>query len=155
MNTNQVVKIGAYPSLMALGVALYYLLGFLGFDAKAASHTSAILGAIAITLNGPAPGARLDANNLWGNSDEVIKYIRDESFLSLQQFERLESRDYAWIINLRISKMGGLLRSIAIMARAMKMNIPVIIEAQVGETSILTPVRPDHRQRLPKSRHRP
>jgi len=50
MNTNQVVKIGAYPSLMALGVALYYLLGFLGFDAKAASYTSAILGAIAITF---------------------------------------------------------------------------------------------------------
>ena len=64
--------------------------------------------------------------------------ILDESFMALRQFDHLQGRDDEWIINLRISKMGGLLRSLAIMEQAVKKTIPVIIGAQVGETSILT-----------------
>lgn len=64
--------------------------------------------------------------------------ILDESFLKEEQFIHLKSNPNAWIINLRISKMGGLLRSLQIVKRAKELNIPVIIGAQVGETSLLT-----------------
>lgn len=67
-----------------------------------------------------------------------IPIILDESFLRLEQFEHLNSNSKSWIINLRISKMGGILRSIAIAEKAKEIGVPIIIGAQVGETSILT-----------------
>ncbi len=67
-----------------------------------------------------------------------IPVIVDESFLREDQFEYLQADPQSWIINIRISKMGGLLRSLVIAAQAKAMGIPIIIGAQVGETSILT-----------------
>ncbi len=67
-----------------------------------------------------------------------IPIILDESFIRKEQFSNLESAPQAWIINLRISKMGGLLRSLAIAEVAKGSGIPVIVGAQVGETSLLT-----------------
>lgn len=115
---------------------------------------------------------RLDANNLWDETQESINYIKeldfpffaieeplqandyegcrrifeelgiriilDESLLRLEQFSEIENFPDAWIINLRISKMGGVLRSLALAEQAKKTGIAVIIGAQVGETSILT-----------------
>jgi L-alanine-DL-glutamate epimerase-like enolase superfamily enzyme len=65
------------------------------------------------------------------------RIIIDEHFLRLDQFATLAPHG-PWIINLRISKMGGLLRSMAIIQHAANAGIPLIIGAQVGETSILT-----------------
>lgn len=67
-----------------------------------------------------------------------IPIILDESFLSHAQFDHLIEDPQTWIINLRISKMGGLLRSLAIAETARELSIPLIIGAQVGETSLLT-----------------
>ena len=67
-----------------------------------------------------------------------IPIILDESFLRHAQFEHLIEDPQTWIINLRVSKMGGLLRSLAIAETARELSIPLIIGAQVGETSILT-----------------
>jgi L-alanine-DL-glutamate epimerase-like enolase superfamily enzyme len=64
--------------------------------------------------------------------------ILDESFLRMEQFEHIVDIPENWIINLRISKMGGILRSLAIAEEANRLGIPIIIGAQVGETSILT-----------------
>lgn len=64
--------------------------------------------------------------------------ILDESLLRIEQFEHLISTPAAWIINVRVSKMGGLLRALGIVDRARALQIPVIIGAQVGETSLLT-----------------
>ena len=64
--------------------------------------------------------------------------ILDESFLRFEHFSQLESLSSKWIINLRISKMGGLIRSIEIASHASKIGIPLIVGAQVGETSLLT-----------------
>ena len=64
--------------------------------------------------------------------------ILDESFLQLEQFMHLQDDPESWIINVRISKMGGVLRSLAIAEKATVLGIPIIIGAQVGETSILT-----------------
>ena len=66
------------------------------------------------------------------------RIILDESFLREQQFEELAGSPGIWAINLRISKMGGILRSLQIIKRARDFDIPVIIGAQVGETSLLT-----------------
>jgi len=66
------------------------------------------------------------------------KIILDESFLNQGHFADLEKDPDPYIINLRISKMGGLYRSLKIGHCAAKLNIPLIIGAQVGETSVLT-----------------
>ncbi len=68
------------------------------------------------------------------------KIILDESFLRIAQFKALQAAPQHWLINLRISKMGGLLRSLAIIESARKLDIGLIIGAQVGETSLLTRV---------------
>lgn len=66
------------------------------------------------------------------------KIILDESFSKIAQFDRLLSTDECWIINLRVSKMGGLLRSLAIVDKAINNGVPMIVGSQVGETSLLT-----------------
>jgi L-Ala-D/L-Glu epimerase / N-acetyl-D-glutamate racemase len=66
------------------------------------------------------------------------KIILDESFLRKEQFQYIEQMPDSWIINIRVSKMGGILRSLDIARNAKKRNIKMIIGAHVGETSILT-----------------
>jgi len=66
------------------------------------------------------------------------RIILDESFLNMRQFEFVKGDPRAWIINVRVSKMGGLLRSIEIVREAVRLGTPVIVGAQVGETSLLT-----------------
>jgi len=66
------------------------------------------------------------------------KIILDESFLRIEQFAMLDQSPNRWIINLRVSKMGGLLRSLDIIESAQTLNIGIIVGAQVGETSLLT-----------------
>ena len=43
-----------------------------------------------------------------------------------------------WIANVRVSKMGGVRRSLEVVEKAAELGIGVIVGAQVGETSILT-----------------
>ena len=66
------------------------------------------------------------------------KMILDESFLRASQILQLTGDANAWIINLRVSKMGGLLRSLEVVQAARTADISLIIGAQVGETSVLT-----------------
>jgi len=78
-------------------------------------------------------------NDLRVISNELnTKIILDESFLRKEQFQHIESTPNSWIINIRVSKMGGILRSLDVAKIAQKKNIKIIIGAQVGETSILT-----------------
>ena len=66
------------------------------------------------------------------------KIILDESFLNKSHFESIQKIAPSFIINIRISKMGGLLRSLEIARMAGELALPIIVGAQVGETSILT-----------------
>ena len=63
--------------------------------------------------------------------------ILDESLCRIE-----ELADYAagtnWIPNVRVSKMGGVLRALAIVDAARARDMSLIIGAQVGETSLLT-----------------
>lgn len=67
-----------------------------------------------------------------------LPIILDESFLREEQFQYVQADPQPWIINVRISKMGGVQRSLAVAEKAEDAGIPIIIGAQVGETSILT-----------------
>ncbi|MEK6804224.1 MAG: enolase C-terminal domain-like protein [Nitrospirota bacterium] len=67
-----------------------------------------------------------------------VPIILDESFVSVGQFPVIEAEPSLWIVNIRVSKMGGLLRACAVAAQAKSLGIPIVVGAQVGETSILT-----------------
>jgi len=64
--------------------------------------------------------------------------ILDESLNKIDELEELNGYESKFILNLRVSKMGGLLRSLSIAEAAKKKGIGIIIGAQVGEMSILT-----------------
>lgn len=66
------------------------------------------------------------------------KIILDESFLRRQQFGALHGQPERWIINVRVSKMGGILRCLEILRQARAAGIKVVVGAHVGETSLLT-----------------
>jgi L-alanine-DL-glutamate epimerase-like enolase superfamily enzyme len=64
--------------------------------------------------------------------------ILDESLLRVNQMTALARDPERWIVNVRVSKMGGLLRSLALVKNARDSGITIIVGAQVGETSVLT-----------------
>ncbi len=65
-----------------------------------------------------------------------VKIILDESLLRSGQLDLLEGDQ--WIVNLRVSKMGGIMRSLEVARTAADRGIGIIVGAQVGETSLLT-----------------
>ena len=66
------------------------------------------------------------------------RIILDESFVRLDQLAYFSGDSETWLINLRVSKMGGLLRSLEIVKAARSRGIKLIVGAHVGETSVLT-----------------
>lgn len=67
-----------------------------------------------------------------------IPVILDESVTRIEQLAALRDAPHRWIVNLRLSKMGGLLRSLNFAAQAREYGIPLIVGAHVGESSLLT-----------------
>jgi L-Ala-D/L-Glu epimerase len=66
------------------------------------------------------------------------RVILDESCLRADQIGELPGAPDRWLINVRVSKMGGLLRSLDVVATARRAGVGIIVGAQVGETSLLT-----------------
>ena len=66
------------------------------------------------------------------------RIVLDESFLRIGQLAELADTAATWLLNLRVSKLGGLLRSLRIVEAARALKIGLIVGAQVGETSLLT-----------------
>jgi L-alanine-DL-glutamate epimerase-like enolase superfamily enzyme len=65
--------------------------------------------------------------------------ILDESVTRVRDLDHVTStRTRGAIVNVRVSKMGGLLRSLEVVQAARKRGMPVVIGAHVGETSLLT-----------------
>lgn len=64
--------------------------------------------------------------------------ILDESALRIAQLAALGAWPVPWMVNLRISKMGGLLRALAFADAARAAGLRIVIGAHVGETSVLT-----------------
>jgi L-alanine-DL-glutamate epimerase-like enolase superfamily enzyme len=65
-----------------------------------------------------------------------LTVILDESVTRARDLARLEPGP-AYVLNARVSKHGGLLRTLAIIRSARERGAHVIVGAQVGETSIL------------------
>ncbi len=67
-----------------------------------------------------------------------VKIVLDESLLRLAQIADLGPLAAQAVANIRVSKCGGLLRSLALARAAEAAGIPLIFGAHVGETSVLT-----------------
>jgi L-alanine-DL-glutamate epimerase-like enolase superfamily enzyme len=65
------------------------------------------------------------------------RIVLDESAVGVQDLDHIEN-PRQWIVNLRVSKMGGILRSFDVVSAARERGIDLIVGAQVGETSLLT-----------------
>ncbi|NKB72603.1 MAG: hypothetical protein GKR89_36485 [Candidatus Latescibacteria bacterium] len=64
--------------------------------------------------------------------------ILDESVCTVADLEHFADLPGTWIANIRVSKMGGIRRSLQVLQRAKELGFAVIVGAQVGETSVLT-----------------
>lgn len=83
------------------------------------------------------PAGRID--DLARLADTVrAPVILDESVLRIGQLDKLAGLPHRWVVNLRLSKMGGPLRSLALLERGLGLGLRFVIGAQVGETSLLT-----------------
>jgi L-alanine-DL-glutamate epimerase-like enolase superfamily enzyme len=66
------------------------------------------------------------------------RIILDESASRVEQLDRIPPSPGRWIVNCRVSKMGGLLRSLHFVQAAISRDLGIIVGAHVGETSVLT-----------------
>lgn len=66
------------------------------------------------------------------------RIVLDESMARPGQLPGLPGDAARWLVNLRVSKMGGILRSLDFLRRARAQGLRVIAGAHVGETSLLT-----------------
>ena len=67
-----------------------------------------------------------------------VKIILDEAVCTVETLAKLPVNAECWVANVRISKCGGLLRSIELVRELIKQKVGIIVGAHVGETSILT-----------------
>ena len=65
-----------------------------------------------------------------------LAIIADQSLVTLADLEAMPEGD-EFVANLRVSKLGGLLRSLGVLAGVVERGQRAIVGAQVGETSIL------------------
>ena len=66
-----------------------------------------------------------------------IPIILDESFVTVGDIDRIMGHDN-FIPNIRISKLGGLPRTLPVVEVTSRNQIPIILGSFVGETSILS-----------------
>jgi L-alanine-DL-glutamate epimerase-like enolase superfamily enzyme len=164
----------AAPGTFQAAADQYRLFGFSDFKVKLSGDPERDRAKIA-TLRGlgmKSLRVRVDANNLWTNAAEAIRFLRsldypffaveeplgpnqydelgrmaddlgcriilDESLLRVEQLKGLPDPASRWIVSVRVSKMGGLIRSLAVIEAARRAAVGIIVGAQVGETSLLT-----------------
>ncbi len=141
----------------------YRQAGFGDFKIKLSGDAARDAGKIAALRRADVDpvGVRADANNLWPDAAQAIAALRvlgypfgaveepigattgcgvilDESLLRIDQLDAFARRPARWLVNVRISKMGGLLRSLDLVARIRTLGFGVVVGAHVGETSLLT-----------------
>ncbi len=83
----------------------------------------------------------LPADNLEGAKileEEGVTVVADESFSDRNSLERLIEYKACSVVNIRISKCGGLIASLARAKEALKAGIDVQLGCQVGESSLLS-----------------
>lgn len=72
-------------------------------------------------------------------ADELgIKVILDESCIRDSDLQGVAGNPGSHVLNLRVSKLGGMIRSLRLLEHAKAQGHQVIVGAHVGETSVLT-----------------
>ena len=99
------------------------------------AHLSALQGEI-FAVEEPLQAGDLDGFRQVGAACGT-RIILDESLTRREQLEDLDELG-PWLLNLRVSKLGGLRRTLEVATEAAKRGLAVIVGAQVGETSLLT-----------------
>lgn len=66
------------------------------------------------------------------------RIILDESLTCVQDLRQISGVPSLWVLNLRVSKLGGLIRSLHLVEEARGLGMQVVVGAHVGETSVLT-----------------
>ena len=66
------------------------------------------------------------------------RIVLDESVTRAEHLHCLTGDAARWIVNIRVSKMGGLVRSLQVLQACRQMGLAIVVGAQVGETSLLT-----------------
>lgn len=69
-----------------------------------------------------------------------LPVILDESLLSADDLVKYDSLPGAFIANIKVSRVGGLLRALNLIQMITELGWPIIIGCHVGETSLLTRV---------------
>lgn len=64
--------------------------------------------------------------------------VLDESMARAEQLAALPGETQTWIVNVRVSKMGGVTRSLDFVQQARARGLRLVVGAHVGETSVLT-----------------
>jgi L-alanine-DL-glutamate epimerase-like enolase superfamily enzyme len=67
-----------------------------------------------------------------------VAVILDESLCRKEDLVLYDPLPAKWIANVKVSKVGGILRAVDLIAHIRERGWPIIIGAQVGETSVLT-----------------
>jgi L-alanine-DL-glutamate epimerase-like enolase superfamily enzyme len=70
--------------------------------------------------------------------EKNIGIILDESLCKTEDIDSASAYPARWIANLRVSKLGGLLRGLEVIKKLKNKNWEMIVGAQVGETSVLS-----------------
>jgi len=68
----------------------------------------------------------------------ACRIVLDESVTKKEDVAKVSAESEHWLVNLRVSKMGGLLRALDFLEQARRTGIRIIVGAHVGETSLLT-----------------
>lgn len=139
------LKISGHPerdtpklaALVAAGVRVRVDANNLWRDADAAVAYLAALPAPIFALEEPlAPGAFAALAGIAARLDTPI--VLDESATRVEHLRALPPPADRWIVNVRVSKMGGVRRALAVVRAACAAGHGVVVGAQVGETSLLT-----------------
>jgi len=164
----------APPEAFAAAADQYRRFGFSDFKLKLSGDLGRDRAKMGVMrrLDAQSIRVRVDANNLWSDADDAIRFLRsldypfsaieeplgpnqydqlarvsdtlgcriilDESLLKVEQLAELPDPPARWMVNVRVSKMGGLLRSLNVVDAARRLALGIIVGAQVGETSLLT-----------------
>ncbi len=105
-------------------------------DARTAADYLTALGPVA-AIEEPAQPGDYDGMRLIAQRSGA-RIVLDESTARPAWPQRIAADPERWIVNVRVSKMGGLLRSLDAVKLLREMAVPIVVGAQVGETSVLT-----------------
>jgi L-alanine-DL-glutamate epimerase-like enolase superfamily enzyme len=84
----------------------------------------------------PAPAAATRA--LAGLQDDELVFVADESFISEEDLESILKHRHYRMLNFRLAKNGGVLRTLAMESVARSKRLPYCLCAHPGETGILS-----------------